>query len=33
VLKIDREKGRIKLRLGKQELELPLDDISAYEEL
>jgi hypothetical protein len=33
VLKIDRDKGRIKLRLGKQELELPLDDISAYEEL
>lgn len=33
VLKLDREKGRVKLRLGKQELELPLDDISAYEEL
>ena len=31
VLRIDRDRGRLKLRLGRQELELDLDDVSSLE--
>ncbi|MHC4262869.1 MAG: endonuclease MutS2 [Planctomycetota bacterium] len=33
ILRLDRDKGRVVVRLGKRELELTLDDISAFEQL